>query len=66
MTPEEKEKLTMLARRLKTLAMRTRIVLGSSDGVNKGEVAKRLRIKGATVCKWPERFRVNHLEGFAR
>src|SRR3954467_4833263 len=65
-TPEEKEKLTMLARRPKTgqaLAMRARIVLDCSDGLSNGEVAKRLRITGATVCKWRERFRVSRLEG---
>jgi hypothetical protein len=59
-SPEEKEKLTMLARRLKTgqaLAMRARIVLGCSDGLSNGEVARRLRITGATVCKWRGRFR---------
>jgi hypothetical protein len=53
-TSEEKEKLTMLSRRPKTgqaLAMRARIVLGCSDGLSNDEVAKRLRITGATVCK---------------
>src|SRR6516165_2014060 len=51
-TAEEKEKLTMLARRPKTgqaLAMRARIVLGCSDGLSNGEVAQRLRITGAQV-----------------
>src|SRR6516162_9123475 len=65
-TPEEREKLTTLARRRKTgqaLAMRSRIVLGSSDGLSNGDVAKRLRITGATVCKWRERFRLDRLEG---
>jgi len=65
-TPDEKEELTMLARRPKTgqaLAMRARIVLGCNDGLANGEVAKRLRITGATVCKWRERFRVDRLEG---
>jgi transposase len=65
-TAEEKEKLTMLARRPKTgqaLAMRARIVLGCSDGLSNGEVAKQLRITGATICKWRERFRVDRLEG---
>jgi transposase len=65
-TPDEKEKLTMLARRPKTaqaLAMRARIVLGCNHGLANGEVAKRLRITGATVCKWRERFRVDRLEG---
>ena len=65
-TPEEKAKLTMLARRPKTgqaLAIRARIVLGCNDGLNNGEVARRLRITGATVCKWRERFRTDRLEG---
>lgn len=65
-TPQEKEKLSMLARRPKSAqatAMRARIVLGCNDGLSNGEVAKRLRITGATVCKWRERFRVERLEG---
>jgi transposase len=65
-TPLEKEKLSMLARRPKSaqaIAMRARIVLGCNDGLSNGEVAKRLRITGATVCKWRERFRVERLEG---
>jgi transposase len=65
-TPEEKEKLAMLARRPKSaqaLAMRARIVIGCEEGLNNGEVAKKLGITGATVCKWRERFRVNRLEG---
>ena len=65
-TPEEREKLSLLTRRPKTsqaLAMRARIVLGCSDGLSNGEVAKRLRVTGATVCKWRERFRMNRLEG---
>ena len=46
-TPQEKEKLLMLARRPKSaqaMAMRARIVLGCNDGLSNGEVAKRLRI----------------------
>lgn len=65
-TPQEKDKLSMLARRPKSaqaLAMRARIVLGCNDGLSNGEVAKRLRITAATVCKWRERFRVERLEG---
>jgi len=65
-TPQEKEKLSMLVRRPKSaqaIAMRARIVLGCNDGLSNGEVAKRLRITGATVCKWRERFRVERLEG---
>src|SRR6201992_1749059 len=63
---EEKEKLTMLARRPKSsqaMAMGARIVLGCEEGLTNGAVAKKLHITGATVCKWRERFRVNRLEG---
>src|SRR4051812_42599610 len=65
-SPQEKEKLSMLARRPKSaqaIAMRARIVLGCNDGLNNGEVAKRLRITGATVCKWRGRFRGERLDG---
>jgi transposase len=65
-TSEEREKLAMLARRPKTgqaLAMRARIVLGCDEGLSNGAVAMSLRITGATVCKWRERFRVDRLEG---
>lgn len=66
LTAEEREKLTMLARRPKSaqaVAMRARIVLGCDEGLSNGAVAKKLQITGATVCKWRERFRVNRLEG---
>jgi transposase len=63
---EEKQKLSMLARRPKSsqaIAMRARIVLGCDEGLSNGAVARKLHITGATVCKWRERFRVNRLEG---
>src|ERR1700704_180977 len=66
LTLEEKEKLTMLARRPKSaqaIAMRARIVLACAEGLNNAATAKRLQITGATVCKWRERFRVSRLEG---
>src|SRR3954462_3783347 len=59
-TTQEKEKLSMLAHPPKSAqaaAMRARIVLGCNDGLSNGEVAKRLRSTGATVCRWRERFR---------
>ena len=65
-TIEEREKLTMLARRPKSsqaVALRARIVLGCNEGFSNSEVARKLRITGATVCKWRERFRVQRLEG---
>ena len=48
-TPEEKEKLTMLARRPKSaqaMAMRARIVLGCNEGLSNTQVAQRLRLTG--------------------
>ncbi len=66
LTPEEMEKLTRLARRRKSsqaMALRARIVLGCGEGISNSEVAERLGITGATVCKWRERFRVQRLEG---
>src|SRR6202021_128853 len=65
-TPEERQKLTMLARRPKSsqaMAMRARIVLSCDEGASNGRGASKLRISGATVCKWRERFRVQRLEG---
>ena len=65
-TAEEREKLTMLARRPKptqAIAMRARIVLGCDAGQSNAAVAEKLHITGATVCKWRERFRVDRLEG---
>src|SRR5258705_13992231 len=66
LTAEERDKLTMLARRPKSaqaMAMRARIVLGCDEGLTNGAVAKKLQITAATVCKWRERFRENRPEG---
>ena len=66
LTAEEKEKLTLLARRPKSsqaFAMRARIVLGCDEGLSNSAVAEKLHITGATVCKWRERFRVNRIDG---
>ena len=51
---EEKEKLTLLARRPKSsqaTAMRAPIVLGCDDGLSNSAVARKPSITGATVCK---------------
>src|SRR5260370_40856134 len=59
-TPEEKEKLAMLARRPKSaqaFAVRARVVLACAEGLSNGAAAKKLHLTGATVCKWRERFR---------
>ncbi len=66
LTDEEREKLptiALLPKSAQAMAMRARIVLGCDEGLSNGAVAKKLRITGATVCKWRERFRVNRLEG---
>ena len=65
-TPKEREKLEMLARRPKSaqsIAMRARIVLGCDSGVNNQSLAKKLHVAGATVGKWRERFVRQRLEG---
>jgi len=62
---EEREKLMMIARRPKSsqaLALRARIVL-SCEHLSNSEVAGRLHITAATVCKWRERFRQLRLDG---
>jgi transposase len=45
------------------MAMRARIVLCCGDGMSNSEVARKLPITAATVCKWRERFRKHGLEG---
>ena len=65
---EERVKLEQWARRPKTaqrLALRSRIVLRCAEGLSNQAVARELRITGATVCKWRERFRIARLEGLA-
>jgi transposase len=66
--PADKEKLEMLARRPKTaqrLALRSKIVLRASAGLSNQEIARELRITGATVGKWRERFRKHGLESLS-
>jgi hypothetical protein len=49
-TPDEKEKLTLLTRRPKSaqaMALRARIVLNCGEGLSNSAVAKRLQITGA-------------------
>jgi transposase len=63
---EEREKLSLMARRPKSaqaMALRARIVLDCEQGMSNSAVARRLHISAATVGKWRERFRVGRLEG---
>ena len=67
LSTDERTELERLSRRSKTaqaLALRARIVLACAEGASNSEVAERLGITGATVCKWRKRFierRVNGL-----
>ena len=68
LTIEEREKLEQWARGPKTaqrLALRSRIVLRCAEGLANQAVGRELRVTGATVGKWRERFRTARLEGLA-
>jgi transposase len=65
-TAEEQEKLVMITRRPRSaqaMALRASIVLHCGLGMSNSEVACKLHITGATVCKWRERFRQFRLDG---
>ena len=64
--PAERHPLLDWTRRRKTaqaLALRARIVLLCATGLSNTEVASRLRVTGATVCKWRQRFVRLRLDG---
>src|SRR5262252_908391 len=63
---EDRDKLRTIALRPKSaqaMAMRARIVLCCGQGMSNSEVARKLRITGATVGKWRERFRKDGMDG---
>jgi transposase len=65
LSEEEREKLTMIARRPKSsqaMAMRARIVLSCEKSSN-AEVATQLSITSASVGKWRQRFIKSRLDG---
>jgi transposase len=65
-TPEEKDKLTLLVRRPKTsqaLALRARIVLAIDAGLNNSQVSAKLSVTKPTVGKWRKRFLLKRMEG---
>jgi transposase len=65
-TDEDRDKLRRIALRPKSaqaMAMRVRIVLSCGRGMSNFEVARKLRITGATVGKWRERYRQLGLDG---
>ena len=66
LSPEEHEKLDLLARRPKTdqrTALRARIILHCADGDSNDRVAAALDVCAATVCKWRGRFVRERLQG---
>jgi len=66
LTEEERKTLENWTRRRKTaqaLAMRSRLVLLCAEGLSNQEVARRLRVCGATVCKWRGRFIRARIDG---
>ena len=65
---EERQTLEQWVRRPKTaqrLALRANIVLRCAEGLANVEVARQLRITGATVCKWRQRFVEDRLDGLS-
>jgi len=67
-TEAEAVELKRLARRPKSaqaLALRARIVLQCAEGLSNNEVAGRLSISSATVCKWRSRFCRDRLQGLS-
>ncbi len=66
LTEKEREALERWTRRRKTaqaLAMRSRLVLLCAEGLSNQDVARHLRVSGATVCKWRGRFVSRRLDG---
>jgi transposase len=65
---EERETLERWARRpnsAQALALRCRIVLACAEGATNREVARRLGVNQATVCKWRGRFVTRRLDGLS-
>ena len=68
LSEEEHRKLVELSRRRKTSqagALRAHIVLACAEGLNNGQVAKKLRVSLPTVGKWRRRFAQDRLAGMA-
>ncbi|MGH8974118.1 MAG: IS630 family transposase [Acidimicrobiia bacterium] len=68
LTDEERETLERWARRpnsAQALALRCRIVLACAEGATNNEVAARVGVNQATVCKWRGRFVTRRLDGLS-
>lgn len=68
LSPSERERLQEWSRRGKTaqaLAIRARIILQASEGLDNTEVAEELRVSAQMVGKWRRRFIERRLDGLA-
>ncbi|MGH2657994.1 MAG: helix-turn-helix domain-containing protein [Actinomycetota bacterium] len=68
LSDEDRETLERWARRpnsAQALALRCRIVLACAEGATNTEVAARVGVNQATVCKWRGRFVARRLDGLA-
>jgi transposase len=66
LTDDERAQLEAWARRrssAQALALRSRIVLAASDGLNNTEIAARLDLAVSSVRKWRKRFAEHRLDG---
>lgn len=66
LTDDERATLTRWARRAKSsqaLALRSKIVLASAEGLMNKDVAARLGVAAHTVAKWRARFVAERLDG---
>jgi transposase len=64
----ERDTLQQWTRKSKSshaLVLRARIVLFSDKGMSNDEIADKLSVTSATVCKWRERFRTERLQGLS-
>jgi transposase len=66
LTQAERDTLERFVRRRKTaqqLALRSRMVLRSAEGLSNRQVARQLGVNEVTVCKWRKRFVEKRLDG---
>jgi hypothetical protein len=66
LTPAERTTLESLPHRSRTLphvARRARLILLCGDGLASNVVARKLRVRDQTVCKWRARFLRDRLDG---
>ena len=65
-TPEEREQLEAISRSRSLphgIVRRAKIILGSADGVEATELARRFQISRPTVTLWRKRWRENGIAG---